>query len=203
MRPTPHPIDVRRAGGGYDAFLSYAWDPAEGRAGPAVPDAVSDAVVARRLRFAMQDLGKPRTRRTDLAIFLDRSVQTPSPDLWRGILDNLDRSRFLIVLCSPRSAASDGVAREAQHWLDTGRSLDDLLVVLLSGSAAEALPPRAVCIVVSYKGKPNPARKPRPGQLALTACWLEGLPMPTRGYETVLLIRDVPPDARHFAEEAA
>jgi len=141
VRPTPHPIDVRRAGGGYDAFLSYAWDPAEGRAGPAVPDAVSDAVVARRLRFAMQDLGKPRTRRTDLAIFLDRSVQTPSPDLWRGILDNLDRSRFLIVLCSPRSAASDGVAREAQHWLDTGRSLDDLLVVLLSGSAAEALPP--------------------------------------------------------------
>ena len=43
----------------------------------------------------MQDLGKPRTRRSDLDIFLDRSVQTPSPDLWRGILDNLDRSRFL------------------------------------------------------------------------------------------------------------
>ena len=101
---------------------------------------VSDAAVARRLRYAMQDLGKPRTRRSDLAVFLDRSVQTPSPDLWRGILDNLDRSRFLIVLCSPRAAASDGVAREVQHWLDTGRSLDDLLVVLVDGSAQEALP---------------------------------------------------------------
>src|SRR4051812_35962177 len=88
----------------------------------------------------MQDLGKPRTRRSDLAVFLDRSVQTPSPDLWRGILDNLDRSRFLIVLCSPRAAASDGVAREVQHWLDTGRSLDDLLVVLVDGAPEEALP---------------------------------------------------------------
>jgi hypothetical protein len=127
---------VRRGTGSYDAFLSYAWDPADG-----LDDSeTSDAAVARRLRYAMQDLGKPRTRRSDLDVFLDRSVQTPSPDLWRGILDNLDRSRFLIVLCSPRSAASDGVAREVQHWLDTGRSLDDLLVVLLDGSAEEALP---------------------------------------------------------------
>ena len=101
---------------------------------------MSDAAVARRLRYAMQDLGKPRTRRSDLEIFLDRSVQTPSPDLWRGILDNLDRARFLIVLCSPGAAASDGVAREVQHWLDTGRSVDDLLVVLLDGSPEEALP---------------------------------------------------------------
>ena len=126
---------MRRATGDYDAFLSYAWDPADAQGSD-----VSDAAVARRLRYAMQDLGKPRTRRSDLEIFLDRSVQTPSPDLWRGILDNLDRSRFLIVLCSPRAAASDGVAREVQHWLDTGRSVDDLLVVLLDGSPEEALP---------------------------------------------------------------
>jgi len=127
---------VRRGTGSYDAFLSYAWDPADG----SDASETSDAAVARRLRYAMQDLGKPRTRRSDLDVFLDRSVQTPSPDLWLGILDNLDRSRFLIVLCSPRSAASDGVAREVQHWLDTGRSLADLLVVLLDGSAEEALP---------------------------------------------------------------
>src|SRR5262245_54305854 len=101
---------------------------------------VSGAAVARRLRYTMQDLGNPRTRRSDLAIFLDRSVQTPSPDLWRGILDNLERSRFLIVLCSLRAASSDGVAREVRYWLDTGRSLDDLLVVLLDGSPDEALP---------------------------------------------------------------
>ena len=127
---------MRRGTGSYDAFLSYAWDPADG----SDASETSDAAVARRLRYAMQDLGKPRTRRSDLDVFLDRSVQTPSPDLWLGILDNLDRSRFLIVLCSPRSAASDGVAREVQHWLDTGRSLADLLVVLLDGSAEEALP---------------------------------------------------------------
>lgn len=119
----------------YDAFLSYAWDPADAQGSE-----VSDAAVARRLRYAMQDLGKPRTRRSDLAIFLDRSVQTPSPDLWSGILDNLDHSRYLIVLCSPHAAASDGVAREVQHWLDTGRRLDHLLVVLLDGAAEDALP---------------------------------------------------------------
>ena len=129
------PQGVRHGAGEYNAFLSYAWDPADAQGSD-----VSDAAVARRLRYAMQDLGKPRTRRSDLEIFLDRSVQTPSPDLWRGILDNLDRSRFLIVLCSPRAAASDGVAREVQHWLDTGRSINDLLVVLLDGSPDEALP---------------------------------------------------------------
>ena len=125
---------MRRATGDYDAFLSYAWDPPTPRA------RTSRTRPLHELRYAMQDLGKPRTRRSDLEIFLDRSVQTPSPDLWRGILDNLDRARFLIVLCSPRAAASDGVAREVQHWLDTGRSVDDLLVVLLNGSPEEAFP---------------------------------------------------------------
>ena len=134
----------------YDAFLSYAWDPTDS---PAASD-VSDGVIARKLRYAMQDLGKPRTRRSDLAIFLDRSVQTPSPDLWQAILDNLDRSRFLIVLCSPRAAASDGVAREVQHWLDTGRSLDDLLVVLCAGAADEAVP--APLRMLRAEGKYDP-----------------------------------------------
>jgi hypothetical protein len=79
-------------------------------------------------------------RRSDLNIFLDRSVQVPSPDLWRGILDNLEGSASLILLCSPVSAASGGVEREVQHWLGLGRGLDSILVVLLAGSLDECLP---------------------------------------------------------------
>jgi len=46
----PHRHSVRRETGAYDAFLSYAWDPAD-----AAASEVSDAAVARRLRYAMQD----------------------------------------------------------------------------------------------------------------------------------------------------
>lgn len=121
----------------FDAFISYAWD----RPGTDPARQVTDGLVARRLHHAMLDLATPRTRRSDLRVFLDRSVQVPSADLWRGLLGNLDDSRFLVLLCSPSSARSSGVEREVRRWLDGGRDLENLLVVLCEGPLEESLPP--------------------------------------------------------------
>lgn len=115
-----------------DAFLSYVHD-RPGEAGAASGQRVSDAIIARRLRLAMLNLATPRTARSDLQIYLDRSKQTPSADVWRGILGNLERSRVLVLLASPESADSGGVRREVEHWLGSGRTVDDIIIVLTRG----------------------------------------------------------------------
>jgi len=116
----------------FDAFLSYMHD-RPGQAGAASRQRVSDAAVARRLRLGMLNLATPWTTRSELEIYLDRSTQTPSADLWRGILGNLERSRFLILLASPESANSEGVRQEVEHWLGSGRTVEDIVVVLTRG----------------------------------------------------------------------
>lgn len=121
----------------FDAFLSYMHDRPD-QAGAASARRISDAVVARRLRLGMLSLATPRTVRSELGIYLDRSTQTPSADLWQSILGNLDRSRLLILLTSPESANSEGVQQEVEHWLGSGRTVDDIVVVLTRGDG-EAL----------------------------------------------------------------
>lgn len=116
----------------FDAFLSYIHDRPDQTAA-ASEQRVSDAVVARRLRLSMLSLATPRTRRSDLEIYLDRSKQTPSADLWQSILSNLEQSKFLILLASPESAGSHGVRQEVEHWLGSGRAVDEILVVLTRG----------------------------------------------------------------------
>ena len=39
-----------------------------------------------------------------------------------GLRQELDRSQYLIVICSPRSAKSEWVGKEIKHFVDTGRS---------------------------------------------------------------------------------
>jgi hypothetical protein len=127
----------------FDAFLSYVHDH-PGKAGVASEQRISDAIIARRLRLAMLTLATPRAARSDLQIYLDRSTQTPSADVWKGILGNLGRSRILVLLASPESAASEGVRREVGYWLSSGRTLEDIVIVLIRGDGRAldaSLPP--------------------------------------------------------------
>lgn len=39
-----------------------------------------------------------------------------------GLREELDRSQYLVVICSPRSAQSEWVGKEIKHFVDTGRS---------------------------------------------------------------------------------
>ena len=56
----------------------------------------------RRSRAAVQRLGKPWYRRRALRIFRDDTSLSATPHLWPSIEEALARSRYLILLVSPR-----------------------------------------------------------------------------------------------------
>ncbi len=103
----------------YDAFVSY--------------NHASDERLALELRRNMQKIAKPWYRRRALDVFLDQSSLTASPGLWPAIEQSLQRSRYYVLLASPRSAQSKWVVKELGHWLKH-RSADSVLLVLTEGS---------------------------------------------------------------------
>jgi hypothetical protein len=78
----------------YDAFISYSH--------------AKDKPVAAALQGAVQRLGKPWYRRRALRIFRDDTSLSATPHLWPSIEEALARSRYLILLVSPQSAARLG-----------------------------------------------------------------------------------------------
>ena len=78
----------------YDAFISYSH--------------AKDKPVAAALQAAVQRPGKPWYRRRALRIFRDDTSLSATPHLWPSIEEALARSRYLILLVSPQSAARLG-----------------------------------------------------------------------------------------------
>jgi WD40 repeat protein len=68
-----------------------------------------------------------------VSVFRDETSLAITPDLRGRLEEALAASRFLIVLASPLSAASEWVQWEVEWWL-THRSTDSLLIVLTDGS---------------------------------------------------------------------
>ena len=66
--------------------------------------------------------------------------------VWDSLKEELNDSRYLILLCSPSSAASEWVNREVQHFIDTGKE-DKILPLIIDGEpyaddpAKECFPP--------------------------------------------------------------
>jgi tetratricopeptide (TPR) repeat protein len=102
----------------YDAFISYSH--------------AEDKPVAAALQTAVQRLGKPWYRRRALRIFRDDTSLSATPHLWPSIEQALGQSRFLILLVSPQSAASQWVGKEVAYWL-TNKSIDTLLLAVTDG----------------------------------------------------------------------
>ena len=67
-----------------------------------------------------------------LRVFRDSTDLAANPDLWGKVTDAMDRSRYLIVVLSPRAAASEWVDKEVAHWLER-RGPAQLLIVLAEG----------------------------------------------------------------------
>src|SRR3984957_19082505 len=105
----------------YDAFISYSH--------------AKDKPVAAALQAAVQRLGKPWYRRRALRIFRDDTSLAATPHLWPSIEEALARSRYLILLVSPQSAASQWVGKEIAYWL-SHKSIDTLLLALTEGELA-------------------------------------------------------------------
>jgi tetratricopeptide (TPR) repeat protein len=105
----------------YDAFVSYSH--------------AQDKPVAAALQAAVQRLGKPWYRRRALRIFRDDTSLSATPHLWPSIEEALARSRYLILLVSPQSAASHWVGKEIAYWL-AHKNIDTLLLALTEGELA-------------------------------------------------------------------
>jgi len=106
---------------------------------------------------------------TDLAV--------DSKSFWENIQGKLDRSRFLIVLCSPNAAKSPYIDNEVRHFLqDANRTnaLEHVIPVILAGNPGvgddtECLPP----VLLALKDRilkrnlptmlPDAGRRPREG----------------------------------------
>lgn len=107
-----------KAGLQYDAFISYSH--------------AMDSRLAPKLQAALERFAKKWYRRRALRTFRDKTGLSATPALWPAIERALEQSRYLILLASPKSAASVWVQREVAWWL-AHRSVQTILIVLTSG----------------------------------------------------------------------
>jgi WD40 repeat protein len=94
----------------------------------------ADQSLAAALQFALQRFAKPYYALRALDVFRDQTDLAANPSLWRSIESALSASDFLILMASPRAAASSWVKREIDHWLSRhDGSMASILFVLTDG----------------------------------------------------------------------
>src|SRR6476646_3332221 len=101
----------------YDAFLSYNHD---------------DGAVAAGIQQGLHRIGRRMGQLNALRVFRDKTDMAANPNLWGKVTEAMDRSRYLIVVLSPRAAASEWVNKEVAYWLER-RGPEQLLIVLAEG----------------------------------------------------------------------
>ena len=128
----------------YEAFISYRHTP-------------EDRALARRIQRRIEGRRVPRELRQDGRThlgkcFRDEDELPTSDSLPHLIEDALRRSRFLIVICSPRMRESLWVAREVELF-SAYHGRDRVLLALADGEPAEAFPPLLMSITEKNDGE--------------------------------------------------
>lgn len=118
----------------YDAFISYR-------------HVEPDRAWAKWLHARLETYRVPRVVRKKLGVssrlkrvFRDEEELPVSADLNREVEAALRASRFLIVICSPRTPESRWVNREVERFRELGRH-DQILALLIEGEPTVAFPP--------------------------------------------------------------
>lgn len=120
----------------YDAFISY-------RHGG------DDALIAERLHQMLEGFRTPASlvkagiARRLTRVFRDRDELPTSSDLSDSIIEALKQSRFLIIVCSPRSMESKWIAKEIDIFRALGRH-KQILTLLIDGEPSQAFPPALI-----------------------------------------------------------
>src|SRR5262245_59699775 len=113
----------------YWAFISYAH--ANEKAAKALHRALETYTGHRRLPARVTSTGEPIPPRLE-PVFRDRDELGASGDLPLRLLEALEGSRFLIVICSRAAARSPWVNAEIQRFKALGRS-DRILAYIVDG----------------------------------------------------------------------
>lgn len=122
----------------YKAFISYRHRPL-------------DVSVAKRLHKYIEHYTIPKALRKNGEkhpglVFRDQDELPLSGNLSESIRTALDRSEYLIVVCTPETANSQWVLREITYFIEThGR--DHVLAVLADGDEKTAFPTELTCAV--------------------------------------------------------
>jgi hypothetical protein len=157
----PDPADPKR----YVAFISYSH--ADHAAARWLHRALESYRIPRWLLQRTQDTTPLRERLAP--VFLDREELSSSSNLGDAVRSALERSEFLIVVCSPRAAASRWVNEEVREFKALGRG-DRILCLIVDGeplaeergqpAAAECFPLALRYEVVGGEVTARPASEP-------------------------------------------
>ena len=117
----------------YDAFISYRHVEPDRRWAKWLHATLESYRVPKRL---VKEKGSPRRLRR---VFRDEEELPATAHLSQEIETALGESRFLIVICSPRTPESEWVNREAVRFREMGCG-DRILALLIEGEPSEAFP---------------------------------------------------------------
>ena len=123
----------------YYAFISYSH---------------ADKKIAKKLQKRLQSYhlpsalrkSKPSLPKNLNPVFLDESDLVASGTLKTALQSNLERSNYLIVICSPKSAKSEYVNDEVEYFINNGRT-DHIIPFIVDGvphsrdASSECFPP--------------------------------------------------------------
>ncbi len=121
----------------YDAFISYRHVEPDRRYAKWLHSALETYRLPARLAARLGV--RPRLDR----VFRDEDELPANADLKQEIDVALQQSRFLIVVCSPRTPGSLWINKEVLRFRELGRH-DQILALLIEGEPAESFPP-ALC----------------------------------------------------------
>ncbi len=131
--------------------MTGAGEPAAGRYSAFISYSHRDTAFARRLHRRLEDYrlpaklsrGRPgdgpRPGRLD-PVFRDRDEMAAAPDLTEVVREAIERSRRLIVICTPNSAASDWVGREIRLFRQVHGDAG-VLTAIFKGSSKQVFHP--------------------------------------------------------------
>jgi WD40 repeat protein len=118
----------------YDVFVSYRRGPLDSRWAKWFSRALERYKLPRSLRGPVEARWRP------LQVFRDMEEFVASPELQASIDDHLQRSRFLLVICSRATPESAWVTHEIAFFQRLGRSAN-ILTVLVDGDPSSSFPP--------------------------------------------------------------
>jgi WD40 repeat protein len=127
--PAPPATEVYR----YDAFISYRHTEPDRRWAKWLHSALETYRVPRKL--VQQGIARRVGR-----VFRDEEEFSASADLHQNVESTLRESRYLIVICSPRTPVSKWVNQEISLFRQLGRD-DQIFALLIEGEPTNSFPP--------------------------------------------------------------